>query len=272
VTRTAPISIALAFSWTLVVAFCLWALVSASVMLRPSSATDPVQLCALEALVFVSGILWVQRFHGTDAPLGASLGIRATHPLLPVLALFLGFSVHFPAESVDALVQRFFPQAPGDVAAEAALLSAPTPGRLVLVLVVIACIGPLVEELFFRGALFGALRRSHSLLATTLAVSGCFVVGHLSVRHWPALAVVSIALTWVRAVTGSLLPGLALHVAFNASTVLAFAMGEAATEIQKIELIPTISGFAATAVLVFSIQYVAAHAKAARRGRAEDVE
>ena len=42
-----------------------------------------------------------------------------------------------------------------------------------------------------------------------------------------AAAVVSLALTYVRAVSGSLLTSLALHVAFNALTVLVFATGQA---------------------------------------------
>jgi uncharacterized protein len=272
VTRPVPMSVALAFGWTLGAAFLLWAVLSASVAFRPSSATDVVQLGGIEALVFVASVLWVLRTHGADGPLGSSLGIRRTHPALPALGILLGFALHWPAESIDALLERLLPESAEDMAAEAALLSAGTPGRVVLVLVVIACVGPLVEELFFRGALFGVLRKTHSLGATTAVVSVCFVVGHLNVRRWPALSVVAIAITYLRAASGSLLPSLALHVAFNTVTVLAFATGAATLGPSKIEPIPAIGGSIATVGLLFAVEYVASHAAIARRGRAEDRE
>lgn len=270
--RTVPMSITLALGWTLGAAFLLWSLLSASVAFRPSSATDVVQLGGIEALVFVASVMWVLRAHGADGPLGPLLGIRRTHPALPALGVLLGFALHWPAESIDASLQRFLPESVDDIAAEAALLSAGSPARVVLVLLVIACVGPLVEELFFRGALFGALRKTHSLPTTTAVVSICFVVGHLNIRRWPALSVVAVAITYVRAISGSLLPALALHVAFNAVTVLAFATGAAALGPSKIELIPTVIGCMATAVLLFAVQYVASRAAVARRGRAEDRE
>lgn len=270
--RGIPATISLALGWTLGAAFLLSLLLSASVAYRPSSATDVVQLGGIEALVFVLSVMWVLRVHGGDGPLGPSLGLRPTHPALLALGLFLGFALHFPAEFVDALVQRFLPESGDQIAAEAALLSVGTPTRFFLVLLVIACVGPFVEELFFRGALFGALRRSHSLGATTAVVSVCFVVGHLNVHRWPALALVAFAITYVRAVSGSLLPALALHVSFNGVTVLAFAGGAPALGLPRIEPIPVAIGSLAAAGLILTVRYVAMHAAVARRGRAEDVE
>ena len=272
VNRSVPITVTLAVAWTLGAAFCLWLLLSASVAYRPSSATDVVQLGGIEALVFVASVLWVLRVHGGDGSLAQSLGLRPTHPALPVLAVFLGFLLHFPAESIDAWVQRFRPESGQEVAAEAALLASDTPARLILVLVVIACVGPFVEELFFRGALFSALRKSHSLLMTTVVVSACFVIGHLNMGRWPALSVVALTITYVRAVSGSLLPALALHVAFNAATVLAFATGVATLGPSRVDLIPAALGTVAAACLLGGIRYVATRAPVARRGRAEDAE
>ncbi|HEX7671395.1 MAG TPA: CPBP family intramembrane glutamic endopeptidase, partial [Polyangiaceae bacterium] len=230
-------------------------------------------LGGIEALVFVMSVMWVLRVHGGDAPLGPSLGLRPTHPALLVLGVCLGFALHFPAEFVDGLVQRFLPDAGEQNAAEAALLSAGTPARLVLVLVVIACVGPFVEELFFRGALYGALRRSYSLGVTTAIVSLCFVVGHLNAHRWPALALVAVAISYLRAVSGSLLPALALHVSFNAVTVLAFATGAAplvGAGPPRIEPVPVVLGSLAAFGLILTVRYVALHAAVARRGRAED--
>jgi membrane protease YdiL (CAAX protease family) len=248
-------------------------LVQAGVALRPGAAADVVELGAVEALVFVLGILGVVTFHGRDAPLSASLGLRATHPALAACGLVLGLVAHFPAEAIDALVQRASPESVQDLAAESTLLAASSPARLVVVLLVVACVGPLVEELFFRGALYGALRRNHPLFGAACVTMLCFVIGHLNYRKWPALLVVAVVLTYLRAASGSLLPSLAMHVAFNAVTVLAFFAGEVPPDKPMItDLLPTLVGFAATLILMFAVGRISSRVEEARLGRAEDAE
>ncbi|HEX3597069.1 MAG TPA: CPBP family intramembrane glutamic endopeptidase, partial [Polyangiaceae bacterium] len=252
-----PISYPLAFGWTLGAVSCLFWLVQLGVSIRPASATDVVQLGAVEALVFVLGVFGVLAIHGRGAPLFVSLGIRPTHPALPILGLVLGLLAHFPAETIDVLVQRHLPGAADDLAAEATLLAASTPLRLVVVLFVIACLGPLVEELFFRGALFGTLRQSHGALGAATVSGLCFVLDHLNYRKWPALAVVALVMTHLRVVSGSLLPSLAMHVAFNAVTVLAFFTGQVALDHPPVvEIWPAMGGIAATLVVMFAVQFV----------------
>ena len=269
-----PISYPLAFGWTLGSASCLFWLLQLSVALRPSAATDVVQIGAVEALVFLLGVLGVLSLHGRDAPLLASLGVRPTHPALAILGVALGLASHFPAESIDILVERRLPGAAEDLAAEATLLSASSPLRLVLVLFVIACVGPLVEELFFRGALYGALRRTHGAIGAATVSGLCFVLAHVSnYRKWPALAVVALAMTHLRAASGSLLPSLAMHVAFNAVTVLAFFTGQVSIgHPPTLDVVPALAGSLVTVGLMLAVQFVAMRAEDARRGRAEDAE
>jgi len=272
VNRKLPLNHALAFGWTFGATSCLLWLARLSVAVRPTSATDVVQIGAIEALVFVMAILGVLGLHGRDVPLSASLGLRPTHALLIALGLGLGFAAHFPAELVDTVTRKFLPDSAQDLAREAALLSAASPLRLVVVLLVIACVGPLVEELFFRGALFGALRQGHSLVAAASTTAACFVLGHLDYRRWPALVVVAIVLSHLRAASGSLLPSLAMHVAFNAVTVLAFFIRPGSTTADSMGTLPGVVGSVATAVLMLSVQAVASRADAARVGRLEDAE
>jgi membrane protease YdiL (CAAX protease family) len=273
VNKRLPITYPLAFGWTLGAASILFWLMQLSVVVRPAAATDIVQLGAVEALVFVLGVLGVLALHGNDAPLLSSLGIRPTHPALLVLGLALGLVAHFPAEAVQTIVARHVSGAGEDLRAEATLLTASSPLRLVIVLFVIACVGPLVEELFFRGALFGALRRSHGAAGAALVSGLCFVIGHLNFRIWPALAVVAVVLTHLRVASGSLLPSLAMHVAFNAVTVLAFFTGQVPLDRPPTpDLWPALAGAVATVVLMLAVRFVAARAKEARRGRAEDAE
>lgn len=271
--RGLPISYVLAFGWTLAAAFVMMSLHAVSISFRASAATDIVNLGAIEALVFVGGTFVLLQFHARDMPLQKALGFRPTHPALFVLGIAVGIALHYPAESVDALVQRVLPTPVEDVAARVALLRPATLGGLVVVIGVVACVAPLVEEMFFRGALYGGLRRSNALLGTCIVSSACFVVGHLDYRTWPALTIVAVSMTYLRAVSGSLFPSLATHVAFNAFSVVAIAVGGVdPTAATKIALLPTACGWVVTAALMFAVRYVALRASAARRGRAEDAE
>ena len=73
-TPRTPLSYLLALWWTLGAAACLSWVLHLSVVLRPAAAGDVVQLGAVEALVFVLGVLGVVALHGPDVPLSASLG------------------------------------------------------------------------------------------------------------------------------------------------------------------------------------------------------
>jgi membrane protease YdiL (CAAX protease family) len=269
-----PFSPLLAFAWTLSFVFVMQALATLLFRVRPAAADDIVSLASIEAavcLLMASAVLYL---HGKDVPLGASLGLRPTHPALLFLAMLLGFTVHFPAEAADIAVQRLIPSSALDLKREMALLTADTAAGKAMILFFVACVGPLVEEVLFRGALFGALRRHRSFAATTFTVGACFVVAHAAPAKWPALAVVAFTMTYVRSLSGSLFPTIAMHVVFNAITGVAFALGQVIDDPanRKIEILPTVVFSAITGLLIVAIRYIASRAPAARRGRAEDAE
>jgi membrane protease YdiL (CAAX protease family) len=218
----------------------------------------------LEALVFVTGLWGILRLHGTDEPLRHQLGLRSTHGGLAVLGLLLGLSLHFPAESLRQIIEARYPTPSEDLAQRAALLDGSTPLRAAMVLIVVGCVGPLVEELFFRGALYGTLRRSHAIVGSTVATAAAFVVTHLDPRMWLPLTVVSATLGYLRAASGSTLPGLALHVAFNTVTVVAVASGvSSVTAPEDVAASVLVPGWLATAVLLMGVAWLARSAEAA---------
>lgn len=91
---------------------------------------------------------------------------------------------------------------------------------LALTALVIVVIAPFAEELFFRGALTGAL--AHRLGAfTPLATGAIFGVAHLEPRAFPALFVLGALLGWLYMRTRSLLPGIAVHAANNLLALIA---------------------------------------------------
>ncbi len=86
--------------------------------------------------------------------------------------------------------------------------------------IVLVAIGPFAEELFFRGALSGALGRWLGA-ATPLATGAIFGAAHLEPRAFPALFVLGALLGWLYLRTRSLWPGVAVHAANNLLALVA---------------------------------------------------
>jgi len=85
----------------------------------------------------------------------------------------------------------------------------------------VCLLAPVCEELLFRGALFGWLRRllpSPAAIALTAAV---FAGAHLLPTLFPVLFVFGLGATWVRERTGSTLNSFAMHATQNTVAVLA---------------------------------------------------
>jgi membrane protease YdiL (CAAX protease family) len=94
-----------------------------------------------------------------------------------------------------------------------------TDGWVLLGLAAVAVAAPVAEELFFRGWLWARLSRVWPPGGVALATGAAFALAHGQY----ALSVVplAVALTWLRAVDGSLRAPLALHLAMNSLAVAA---------------------------------------------------
>jgi membrane protease YdiL (CAAX protease family) len=268
-----PLSYAAAIAWTLAATALLIFVGSAVVTARPGVAVDIVTLAGIEAVIFLLGTFGLLRLHAEERTARNALGMRPTHPALPVFGLALGLALHPPAETLRALVTRFRPESEANLAHKAALLAADTPVRAVMLVVAAVCVVPLVEEVFFRGAIFSALRRSQTAAGAAVVTALCFVMTHVEMRDWPSLLLVAIVMSHLRVASGSLLPCLALHVAFNGATIAAHLTGvSSVTQPAPLGWPVVLAGWIATAALVFAVQYVAQRSPEAERARAEDAE
>lgn len=214
-------------------------------------ALDIVTLGAAQAVVYLLGIVLMLRIFEPGVPLRQSLALRPTDVGLGLIGVGLGLTLKLPAESLTKLTESFFPTGEGQLLSRAALYQTETLGQVAALVAVLCLAAPLVEELFFRGATYGRLARS-STPRVAAAVSGfSFVVVHPDLRHWPALVVVAAALSYLRLASGSLLPCLGLHVAFNAAGVLALVTGAASvTRPLEIGLVPLLASWLAAGLLV----------------------
>jgi uncharacterized protein len=88
---------------------------------------------------------------------------------------------------------------------------------------------PLIEELVYRGVLYPALQRQMGRVLAILSVSALFASVHVfqyidNIGVIVAVSMLSLVLTYVRSVTGKLLPCFIIHLIFNGiqATVIAF--------------------------------------------------
>jgi hypothetical protein len=87
----------------------------------------------------------------------------------------------------------------------------------------VVALGPIVEELLFRGLGFRLLERWGGT-AAVVGTAVAFAFWHGLVQAWPALFIFGLGIAVLRLRTGSILPGYAFHAFFNAAALaLAFA-------------------------------------------------
>ena len=84
---------------------------------------------------------------------------------------------------------------------------------------------PIVEELFFRGAIQGHLMRKWNNPVWAIFISSLIFGGiHANPAQIPFAFTIGLALGWMYYVTGSLVPGIFMHFINNGTAVLTFLM------------------------------------------------
>ncbi|MES1182564.1 MAG: type II CAAX endopeptidase family protein [Myxococcales bacterium] len=216
--RPAELSAALALGWSLLLTLGLLSVAVLVGALFGSSNLAVVVAGPAELLLMVPAARFIARLYGDPEP-NKAFALGAVSPLELVLGASLGIILHLPAGYLGALVERRFPTPPELLRAQLQQL---TPSSALLgagMLLSVALIVPFAEELFFRGALFGALTRSGPAFMAIWTTSIAFALAHQEPRNWAPLLLVALALGWLRSLGGSIWSGVALHAAFNAATL-----------------------------------------------------
>lgn len=198
-----------------VLALALATLVTASVTPR---ATGLI----LSALVFELGLagfslLWVAVRHRQKP---AALGLASEHLARDTIvgaasgvALFF-FVVLLVAPALFAL---FGALSGGRVEAprQEVLPADPASAQILIGGIVVVLGAPFGEEVFFRGFLFGALRRRFRFAGAATMSAAAFAAFHVLPLLMPLMFVVGLGLAYVYERTGSLFGAIAAHAAFN---------------------------------------------------------
>ena len=259
------------FLWTFGTTLTLVVSFQALEALHPGRTSDLVSMSSVECLVygFACFLVWYLYASGTPAP--DFLGVRRTHPALPVLGLALGVSLQAPADSLQYVVEMLAgPPSEAQVVSRALMMRADSELEAAMMMLSTGCLVSLVEELLFRGAFFGALKARLTPLLAGAFTGAAFVICHADVRVWLPLAAVAGVLSVLRVVSGSVLPGFGLHLSFNALTLVLIVLKIVPVD-QRLDLPWQMSvlGWGASALLVYGM-LVAAKSEQAEQARRQD--
>jgi membrane protease YdiL (CAAX protease family) len=159
---------------------------------------------------------WLRR---TGRPWRDVLPLRGFPPALVVVLPVMLFAFAADLGIIAAGVERLLPPMKWIVTGFN-LLDAPRTGFLWAFLVV-AVVGPVMEEILFRGVILNALLDGLSPWRAVLSAALLFAVSHLNAPQFVAALGLGILFGWLRVRTRSLLPGIAGHAFINAWSTVA---------------------------------------------------
>jgi hypothetical protein len=158
-------------------------------------------------------------------PLLELLALRVVPFRLCLAAAALGVVLQFPCTLLANAVEQLYPLPEQVLAHRLALITPRSTAHGVAIVLIVSFLGPCVEEFFFRGVMFGALRTGHSALLTIAVVSVCFVLAHMDLRLLLPLLPAAWLMAEMRERSRSIWPGLSLHAGFNSLTLLGVFSG-----------------------------------------------
>jgi uncharacterized protein len=185
---------------------------------------DPLLLglCQLAGLVGATGIGVLIAF-GADVRYREALDLEPVPTAIALLALTAGLSLQFPMHELATLIERVHPIFRVDPEQQEMLrrmLHIDSVREAITVPIALVAIPAISEELFFRGLLLPGLARRYGARVSLVVTSVLFGLFHIMPVAIVYATLAGFALGFVRQRTGSLLPCIAMHGAFNAVPIL----------------------------------------------------
>jgi len=255
-------------AWVLGVTFVLGAVGQPLLFLVSGAGNDLIVLVGAEAAVYLAG----SALFSARRPARSFEDVFALRrvPLgLLVSVFFLGLAAHAPADKLSDIIFKHWPLKKDLSDALAAQLEPRGLVHAVVLALFVAGVGPFVEELFFRGALYTGLRSTASAASSVVTTGLMFTLIHLEAREWPSIFLLAVCLGTVRAVSGSTWPGVVLHVAFNGSALALAWLGPKTEALWLSPAVVAASSVAALLLLALSV-WLAQKSELAERARALD--
>jgi membrane protease YdiL (CAAX protease family) len=138
------------------------------------------------------------------------IGLGGYLMLIPVLVVIMVFVL---------LVLRIFNYEPPETKALEILYETNRPKLLLVLTGLVTLLGPVMEELFFRGFAYPVVRKRIGAKSAIIVVSLVFSMLHLNIVSFFPILALGILLAYLYEKTGSIVPCIAVHVVHNTAVV-----------------------------------------------------
>lgn len=187
-----------------------------AIVIRTEDTLFLVLLTAQSGILFVLVVTWLGLRHGRGPE---ALGLeppRKSQVLAGVRAGFLGVLLAYPITTAVVYLIQLATDETVDLPNQIDLKAPPGGPTLAYIGFAVIIVAPLVEESFFRGFLYPALRRIMSIRAAIVVSAALFGLAHLTFLVMVPTFVLGVILATMKERHGSLTAPIATHVVFNA--------------------------------------------------------
>ena len=254
--------------WSITAVLATYYVAVVLVVLKSAPLRDPVTIVLCMAVGFMVTLFFMLLAQEREHSLSQVLGFRRTNGWLYILGIGLGVALQAPLGLVSELTQKLFPLTEEARSAMEAFRDVSTWQRKVALLVAAGIVGPVVEEVFFRGGIFRGLRRAHSAALTLLGMSLLFAAAHLDPGNALPDFLGGLAMGYVRIMSGSIWPGILVHMAFNSTTVVQLIRSGPEGPVSTLQLALSM---ALTIAMVVIFRAIAARSERCAQAREQDL-
>lgn len=221
-----PLTFFSATIWALIAILLTFVFVGVTDSAREGARLDPVSSTGCLALAYSAVLFGVLRLHEPQTSIRHILALRRPSVLVCLLAIAAGLALSLPSEWLDNTLAKRWATSKEDAEALETFLNVSTMGKRVGLFATLVIVQPVMSELFFRGVLFTPLRRTRTAETVLLAATAFETLSMVSPRAMLSLLAAALVFSWIRGITGSVIPAILAHVAFNALGVVPMVLGK----------------------------------------------
>jgi membrane protease YdiL (CAAX protease family) len=230
---------------------------------------DLVSRVLCEAAAFLTTLLLLTLVHERERPLRDVLALRRAPVSLLVLGVLVGLALQGPVDLVADVIYARYPLPQDQIDLLHQLFDVKALHLQIALVLACGVVGPVVEEMLFRGGIFRGLRRLHGAGTTVLGIAVFFALAHREPRNFLPDLMGGLAMGYVRSVSGSLWPAILVHAAFNAtSAILALVAGP---ETDVLTTWQNVGAAVLCAILLALFGWIAGRSEVCAAGREADL-
>ncbi len=214
-----PMSVLGAALWAIGAEIVFLWIVTATRALKGGDGYDMVGALLCQVVAFLFVLYLVRRVHAPNTPIRSLLAMRKTNPWFLVLAPIIGASAAYPTYMLLELIHRFYPPDEQLYGWLDVFYTLSQPERIAVAVGTVV-VGPFMEEMLFRGALYRPLREDKSPAVVVVVTAVLFAAVHLEPQKFPPLFLMGVVLGYLRWASGSLIAPFLVHMAYNAVPIV----------------------------------------------------